>query len=334
MPIATLPLILAAGMSQFGIVNGSPEPDMEPVVALGARLGNFAFSACTATLITPEVLLTAAHCGDDYPLETVIALGAAFFGPSVDEAYLEVGLSNLVVHPDYEELVNTPTGPSYGSHDISVITLDEAVTTVAPALLRRQELVSSDEGTELLSVGFGITGIGADDGGIKRSAPVLVDQLWQGFILSRNADNPNEANICSGDSGGPMLEVTDGRLIEWAVHSWGDQNCAQRSGSTRTDMLYEWIMDQVEGVHGSRDLCEINGFYDDGWCDLDCPEEDVDCLPPEESDDDDSAAEAGDDDDSTDLGEPSGDGCSDCGSGGSLALVGLVLAPWRRRRRG
>jgi hypothetical protein len=329
MPIAALPILLAAGVSQFGIVNGSLEPGMEPVVALGASLGEYSFSACTATLITPEVLLTAAHCGNDYPLEAVIAFGAAFFGPDMDSIELEVGLSNLVVHPDYDPLENTPTGTHYGSHDISVITLEEPVTTITPALLRRNELTLEDEGRELVSVGFGITGPSADDGGIKRSATLLVDQLWQGFVLSRNAANPNEANICSGDSGGPMFEVTDGRLIEWAVHSWGDQGCAQRSGSTRVDMLYEWILDQVEDVHGSRDLCAINGFYGDGWCDVDCPEEDVDCLPPEEADDDDSAAEPIAEDP---PGEDGGEGCSDCGSGGSVALVGLVLAPWRRRR--
>ena len=330
MPIAVFPLVLAAGMSQFGIVNGSPEPGMEPVASLGARLGEYTISACTATLITPETMLTAAHCGNDYPLEAVLAFGAAFFGPSVDEASLEVGLSNLVVHPDYEELVNTPIGPDYGSHDISVLTLATPVLDIEPALLRRVELTDADEGTELLSVGFGVTSAGGEDGGIKRSAVVTVDQLWQGFLLSDNASNPNEASICSGDSGGPMLGVTEGRLIEWAVHSWGDENCAQRSGSTRVDLLYEWILDQVEAVHGSRDLCEINGFYDDGWCDVDCPDVDVDCLPPDEMDDDDSAVEVGDDDDDDDA--PRGDGCSDCSGGGALAMVGLALAPWRGRR--
>ncbi len=156
----------------------------------------------------------------------------------------------------------------------------------------------------------------------------MVSDFWQQFILSDSHDNPDGANICSGDSGGPQFLVTEGRLIEWAVHSWGDANCTSRSGSTRVDEAqeYDWIIEQVEAIHGVADLCEINGFYGDGWCDDDCPSVDADCLPPVEPMDEDED-------------EPSaeGDGCSGC-AGGTVAwliAVGgpLGLLPLRRARR-
>ena len=46
----------------------------------------------------------------------------------------------------------------------------------------------------------------------------------------------------------------------------GDQYCTQTSGSTRTDLVDEWILETVQQVHGTTDMCEINGFYEDDEC--------------------------------------------------------------------
>ena len=325
-PASFAAVLLAAGMSQHGIVNGSEEPGMEPVVGLGADIFGYVVSACTGTLITPEVVLTAGHCGADLDLDLVVELGAAFFGPSVDAPDRMVGFSNLIQHPDYEELVSGPGGTDYGANDISVLILAEAVDDVEPALLRRTEITEDELGVELLSVGFGTTDGGGNGGGVKRSAVVTLDQIWQQFLITDSSTNPNNANICGGDSGGPQLFVEEGRLVEWAVHSWGDANCLVSSGSTRTDLLYDWILDQVEDVHGSRDLCAINGFYDDGYCDAECLDEDPDCVEEEEPT---PEPEADDDDD-----DDTGTGCTGCGDGGgSVALLPLLLLPGLRRRR-
>jgi hypothetical protein len=119
----------------------------------------------------------------------------------------------------------------------------------------------------------------------------------------------------------------------WGVHSWGDQNCAILSGSTRTDLFAEWIVDQIEAEYGTRDVCEVNEWYDDGTCDV-CDEPDPDCAP--EGDDDDSA---GDDDDGP--ADDDGDACAGCGAevgsqptGSGALLLGLfsVLGGARRAR--
>ena len=60
------------------IVNGQLEADFPATVGLGVQFGDSAISPCTGTLITPKIVLTAAHCGSDLPPELVLQAGKAF----------------------------------------------------------------------------------------------------------------------------------------------------------------------------------------------------------------------------------------------------------------
>ena len=125
--------------------------------------------------------------------------------------------------------------------------------------------------------------------------------------------------ICSGDSGGPQFFDLDGVWVQGGVHSWADQDCATYSGSTRTDLVGDWILEQIADYHGTDDICEVNGWYDDEVCDERCEQLDPDCL--------DDTGEGG-----GEGGGPKGCGCAADSRPVSLLwlapLVGLLL---RRR---
>ena len=126
------------------------------------------------------------------------------------------------------------------------------------------------------------------------SEHLTLDDYDEMFLLSDTSTNPGEATVCSGDSGGPQFFSVDGEWVQGAVHSWSDIDCAIRSGSTRVDVAAEWLLDNIEDVHGSRDPCEFNGWYDDGECDEFCEVEDPDCeADPPPGDDDDPKADGG-----------------------------------------
>lgn len=273
------------GLASANIVNGNLEADFPATVGLGASFGEYTFSACTGTLITPRIVLSAAHCGGDLPPELIVQAGKAFFGPSVTEAETVIGFTDIIVHPDYEELQNGWAG-SLGANDFSLLVLAEDAP-VNPVFYWTEPLDDTWIGQPIKSVGFGITGGGQDDSGTKRSADLVISDLQEQFVISDNIDNPNSANICSGDSGGSQLFFNEewGEWVQIAVHSWGDENCTQTSGSTRTDLVHEWILETVQTVHGTTDFCDINGYYDDEECTTIsvCQAADPACLVEEEA---------------------------------------------------
>ncbi len=300
------------------IVHGQEESGYDFAVALGAEFNGTAFASCTGSLITPRIILTAAHCGADLSPELIVALGKAFFGPSVDAPTATIGFTSFTAHPDYEELSNG-LGGTLGHNDVSIAVLSEDAP-VAPVWVREDAVAEEEIGTSMTSIGFGITNAQRQSGsGVKRSATLLLSDVDETFLYSENDANPDGGQICSGDSGGPqVVRLPDGRVEQWAVHSWGDSRCMQLSGSTRVDVVMPWILEQVEAVHGSTDFCAINGYHGNGTCDAFC-DADPECLVAE-----------------GDAAEEDAKGACSTVPAGSAGVLGMVLAGVAslRRRRG
>ncbi len=259
------------------IVNGEETKRYPSAVAIGIDGGRFRFSSCSASVITPRILLTAAHCTAEFgvPVETITEIGAAFFGPDVNDDDVQiVGFEEIRNHPNYESI----SGSGTPENDVGIIVLEEDAPAT-PVLFNIRTLDEGVIGKSVISVGYGVTdGTTQQGGGIKRAAELVIDDLLGQFLVSNTFENENRANVCSGDSGGPQyFERSDGRLVQWSVHSWADRDCRTTSGSTRTDLTSDWLLRQVARVHGTDDLCDAAGFYGDDECQDWC-EADPDCI--------------------------------------------------------
>jgi len=319
-PQVVLPGGAAVGPSQVGIYNGTVAAADEFPEVVG--LGVFGLTVCTGVLITPRLVLTAAHCSVDLPTELAVELGNAFFGPTPYDS-VAVGIDDLWLHPDYVRL-NTDGSGDYtlGEADVGLILLSDDAP-VDPEWFRVAPFAEEAVlGEEVVSVGWGL----AEDGTshTKRSAVLTLDELDEWHLVSAASTNDNRASICSGDSGGPKYGLSDrGEMEVWGVHSWGSTNCKGESGSTRTDQVAPWILDVIEEVHGSRDRCEVHGLYDDGVCDDTCGRADPDCRARSEGPEDVRRARSG---------APESAGCRVAPGAPLGALWGLVALGLRRRR--
>jgi hypothetical protein len=297
------------------IVNGDTELGFESAVALGVELGDSNYSVCSGNLITPRIILSAGHCGEGVSLELVVSAGKAFFGVDVQDPDDVLGFVNMEIHPDYVPL-ESGFGGTLGEYDFGILELEEDAL-VEPTWFRRDDLTEEDEGTTMLSVGYGATSSTGAGSGTRRSTDLVLDEVDEMFLIANTGLTEGEGQICSGDSGGPQLVEEDGRWVQWAVHSWGDQTCLYQSGSTRVDLVDEWILDFVEDVHGTRDVCEANGWYGDGTCDEICETVDPDCIE--------------------DTGDPDEGGAKACGCSQASPETGylfLLIAPLLLLRRG
>lgn len=230
------------------IVRGERTDDYPEVVLLRHTTadGNVAF-ICTGTLITPSVVLTAAHCLSDvsgYNLTDIRVSSGSVWTKDVPERLA----SDWKMHPDYSV---SSDGMEIVA-DLGLVYLDEPYA-IAPHALSATAPTDADIGTNFRYVGWGASSDTAGDQGYyKRVADIPLDGFETEFLLGY--DGENGSATCGGDSGAPVFALNAGVVgAEVAVHSFGRDDdgtiCAGSiSGDTRVDLYLDWLLAEVPDV--------------------------------------------------------------------------------------
>jgi hypothetical protein len=183
---------------------------------------------CTATLIAPNLLLTARHCvspgaGDEHVLCGDSVLGepypaTAFFAtnapqPREDSQFFKAADVRVPVQ-----------GEDTCGYDVALIILDQNVPSSisTPAVPRiDREVVPGETYT---AVGYGVNEDGNSTGSrMQRGGLEIACQPGSCGSGVESTEFRGETGICSGDSGGPALDA-DGKVV--GVVSRGGPDCS------------------------------------------------------------------------------------------------------------
>lgn len=231
---ASAPAAETTDTSNDEIIGGTPTTGDPAIVALyGTKEGQEGGSLCTATLITPTVLLTAAHCVSPETVGEGVTFRALLGANLTDATTPSPSIPVSEVHFDPEfSAQNLPNG-----HDIAVAILAQP-HTATPIPWNKKPLSQSLVGTKVRAVGYGLNdGFGQKGAGIKRQSQLKLNKFDTKLVSTGGFLN----TICSGDSGGPILANVDGKETVIAVNSYGLIFCLAASSSTRVDTYKSFV---------------------------------------------------------------------------------------------
>ncbi len=227
-----------------GIVGGkrvnSNDKDSKSVVMI-LSLDDKDAGICTATLISPKILLTAAHCIKVSAEKTLIVFHTAISCESgFDVTKNTQRVSKLIKHELYVPSEKTIEGVN----DIALIILKEPAPTNYPIykIANPSELKDS----KLYFYGYGVTGSNEGGSGILRKTSFSSED----FVVEKESDKVRVkqnrgTGICFGDSGGPGLVNINNEAQILGVNSFvqgpDDDSC---NGTSTLALAYpykEWI---------------------------------------------------------------------------------------------
>lgn len=271
--LITVALLVVMILPAAAVTNGELDGDGHPhVVLLLMDVGGEPTYRCSATMLSPTVVLTAGHCTSNYPdapytgmriyTESDVDAGDGFTN-SYTVGTCELGNCYEAVswsaHPLYEE------GPWY-AHDVGVVILKKPGVKKLDTYgelpeLDELDVLATQRGLQditFTSVGYGLQRIVSNpvwgpvhlqEDRVRMVAyPHLIQINVPGMVGDFSlllSNNHSTGGTCFGDSGGPNF-LGDSNVVAGVTSFGMNGNCAGTGGVFRMDRAD--VLDFVNGL--------------------------------------------------------------------------------------
>lgn len=254
------------GSEQKKIIGGH-DITTDPSIVMIFMYGDGGGGSCTGTVIAPRAVLTAAHCTGGEGASQANLRYVIYNGGDINEANFSdlIRAKEAIPHPDFN------IDDIGGGNDVGLLIFDKDIvdkngTPYQPLPWLRRPVSDDMVEQPVRLVGYGVTSgdPNAYDSGIKRETTTVLseyDDQFLGFLDTAH-------NICSGDSGGPVLMMIDGVETVIGVNSFvtadfGGNYCENGGYSSRPDLFVDWIDGIIEEktgwIHPSKRPTKVTG---------------------------------------------------------------------------
>lgn len=239
--LAAVTVLVAVGAAVNAATFGEPDGNRHPYVGTIIFQTPSGFFSCSATLMSPTVLLTAGHCTEESGvanLNTWVKFTPAISFPG-RSAYPSLGAylddrkngwikGEAVAHPQYDDFAQFPE-----TFDVGVVLLKQRVAMDTYGTLPTENFLAgirSAADNRFTVVGYGLQGLIQpffEDNYERYQGQVKLLELSSTFNGGQSAkfsNNPGiEGGSCFGDSGGPVFYGSTNMVV--SIVSWGITPC-------------------------------------------------------------------------------------------------------------
>ncbi len=233
---ACAPPAAGPGRDDPAIIGGSADSgDPAVVLLISYPQDQSTFYTCTASFVSPQLLVTAAHCVDSanhggYTFGLFLGESALAYSTAAELAPELIAVSEVHANPNYN-----PLSPFLADIGVVLVGAPQAIT---PLPFQKTPLSAAIVGQPARLVGYGQT-VYQTFNDAKFSAATTVLALDSGDTVSVGDANHHS---CVGDSGGPALVMMNGVETIIGVDSYTDvAGCTTAAHYRRLDEYVDFV---------------------------------------------------------------------------------------------